>query len=105
MSFEPDDGANMLEIDIDGSTVAVGGEIDAYTAPQVAGALAGVTGDITLDLADVEFIDSSGLRVILEFHQSVAERGAIFTVANPSHAVQRLFEISSVDEYLHIRRA
>ena len=98
----PDDGD--LEIDIDGATVHVRGEIDAHSAAALGAALHGSDGSVDLDLAAVEFVDSSGLRVLIEAHQLLAERGDTLTIVDPSPAVQRMFELSVVDEYLHIRR-
>ena len=99
----PHDGD--LEIDIDGFTVRVHGEIDAYSAPALGAALRSAAGSLELDLAAVEFVDSSGLRVLIEAHQLLDQRGDTFTIVDPSPAVQRMFELSVVDNYLNIRRS
>ena len=96
----PNDGD--LEIDIDGATVHVRGEIDAHSAAALGAALHGGDGSVDLDLAAV---DSSGLRVLIEAHQLLAERGDTLTIVDPSPAVQRMFELSVVDDYLNIRRS
>lgn len=96
----PDDGD--LEIEFDDHIIRVRGEIDAHTAPSMAAALQRATGSVTLDLADVDFVDSSGLRVLIESHQDLEERGDRLTIANPSPPVQRMFELSVVDDYLNI---
>jgi anti-anti-sigma factor len=50
----------------DGSAVAlVAGELDVATAPELARALAGIDGDVTVDLSGATFADPSGLRVLL----------------------------------------
>ena len=98
----PDDGD--LEIDIDGDTLHVRGEIDAHSAAALGAALNGRDGSVDLDLAAVEFVDSSGLRVLIEAHQLLDERGDTLTIVDPSPAVQRMFELSVVDDYLNIRR-
>ena len=97
----PDDGD--LEIRTDGSTLHVRGEIDAHSAAALGAALHAGTGSLDLDLAAVEFVDSSGLRVLIEAHQQLAERGDTLTIVVPSPAVQRMFELSVVDRYLNIR--
>lgn len=87
---------------IDGG-FAVSGEIDAHTAPQVATAIAeSPEGRLLIDLAGVEFVDSSGLRVLIEAHQSRQEAGRSLVLANPSPVVTRLFDIAGVDGYLEI---
>ena len=98
----PDDGD--IEIEIDGSTLHVRGEIDAHSAPALGDALRTHSGNLDLDLAGVEFVDSSGLRVLIESHQLLEARGDRLTIVDPSPPVQRMFELSVVDEYLNIRR-
>lgn len=95
----PDD---LLVISSDGSRLTVSGEIDAHTAPSLAAAIDAAGDSVTIDLAGVEFVDSSGLRVLIDAHQRLAEQGGGLTIASPSGAVTRLFEISGVDDYLSI---
>lgn len=85
---------------------AVSGEIDAHTAPRVAAALADTPLDrIVVDMSGVEFVDSSGLRVLIEAHQATDRRGAALVLAEPSDAVVRLLQISGVDDYLNVEPA
>ncbi len=87
---------------IDGG-FSVAGEIDAHTAPTLAGALAGVDHQVVmLDLSGVEFVDSSGLRVLIDAHQRANDAKRVLRLVNPSEAVRRLFAISGVDEYLNV---
>lgn len=95
-----DDGE--LEIRVDDHTIRVRGEIDAHTAPAIADVVRSTDGDLDLDLAGVGFVDSSGLRVLIESHQLLEARGERLTIVDPSPAVQRMFELSVVDEYLNI---
>jgi anti-sigma B factor antagonist len=82
--------------------LALAGEIDAHTAPSLETAIGQLDGDVALDLAEVEFVDSSGLRIIIEAHHALVARDAVLTIRNPSPAVQRLLEISGVDGYLNV---
>lgn len=69
-------------------------ELDPATAPALDEQLQAAQGDdITLDLRKVTFIDSSGLRVILNAHVRAwsNERTVVLTGANSS--TQRLFAI------------
>ena len=103
----PDDGDLDIDIDtdIDASTLRVRGEIDAHSASALGDALRAASGDVDLDLADVDFVDSSGLRVLIESHQLLEARGDTLTIVDPPPAVQRMFELSVVDEYLNIRHS
>lgn len=92
-----------LSITLDRSRLVLVGEIDAHTAPELAGhldPLPGDDGDVTLDVAGVDFIDSSGLRLIVEAHQRAEGTDRRLVVRRPSAAVTRLFEISGLTEHL-----
>ena len=96
-----EEGRLDLSLDVDGALVLVG-EIDSYTAPQLAERLADDPPVDTLDLAGVSFIDSSGLRVLVEAHQARVDRGARLALRAPSAAVQRLLEISGLAGHLDV---
>ena len=55
-----------------------------------------------LDLPGVTFIDSSGLRVLVEAHQLRIERGTRLVLRAPSAPVQRLLEISGLAGHLDV---
>jgi anti-sigma B factor antagonist len=95
----PDD---LLVISADGARLTVSGEIDAHTAPSLAAAIDAAGERVTVDLAGIEFVDSSGLRVLIDAHQRLADQGGGLVIAAPSDAVTRLFQISGVDDYLSI---
>lgn len=83
--------------------VAIAGEIDAHTAPAVAAALAAAEHDpLIVDLSAVDFVDSSGLRVLLEAHQARKAAGNSLVLAQPSPAVQRVLDVAGVDGYLTV---
>jgi anti-anti-sigma factor len=78
------------------------GEIDSYTAPELA-ELLGKHPDLdVVDLSDVSFIDSSGLRVLVEIHQRRVEAGRVLILRAPSAPVRRLLEISGVAGHLTV---
>jgi anti-anti-sigma factor len=84
--------------------VELHGELDLASAPALAGELArgqvSRAEAVVLDLQDLDFVDSSGLRVILEAHEQAAERGQPFAVTEGSPQVKRLLSIAGVDEHL-----
>jgi anti-sigma B factor antagonist len=85
----------------DGALVLVG-EIDSYTAPLLGERLVDGSPIEVVDLAGVSFIDSSGLRVLVEAHQARVEEGARLVLRAPSAAVQRLLEISGLMGHLDV---
>lgn len=96
---QPED---LLSIESSDSGIRATGEIDAHTAPTLAAALEAAGTDVRLDLSAVAFVDSSGLRVLIDAHQRLVETGGALTIVSPSEPVMRLFEISGVRDYLSI---
>ena len=85
----------------------VRGEIDAHTAPSLRdAALAQLeSGSTTMSMAmdGVEFIDSSGLAVLVAMTTEARERGGDVIVLDPSPAVTRLFELTGLTEHMTLR--
>jgi anti-sigma B factor antagonist len=82
----------------------VAGEIDAHSAPQLSDELASrsQTDDLRVDLSEVSFMDSSGLRVLIDAHRKAESAGGRLVVTSPSSAVSRLIEISGLADHLNV---
>jgi anti-anti-sigma factor len=82
------------------------GELDLASAPILVRALEdpeiGAAALLLLDLDELQFVDSSGLRVILLAHEHARERGQDFAITAGSPQVQRLLSITSVTEHLRV---
>lgn len=96
-----------LNVSRDGDRIVVTGDIDAHTCPDLAGELDPLpgSGDVRLDVAEVGFIDSSGLRVIIGAHQSAEASDRKLLIEQPSKSVTRILEISGLADHLHIVKA
>jgi anti-anti-sigma factor len=82
---------------------ALSGEVDAHTAPTLASALAALpAGTVRIDMAEVSFMDSSGLRVLMEATARARDAGGDLVVVRPSPTVTRLVEISGLGEQLRL---
>jgi anti-anti-sigma factor len=75
---------------IDATTIAISGDVDAYSASQLAAALADPTVHRVI-LTAVTFIDAAGLAVLLTAHRS---RPHGLTLSAPSRHVVRLLELA-----------
>ena len=78
-----------------GSVLVVAeGELDLVGAPRLLDALPG-PGDtsVIIDLGSVGFMDSSGLRSLLEARQRCQDAGRGFALSRPSEAVRRVLEL------------
>jgi anti-anti-sigma factor len=60
---------------------------------------------VVLDLDELRFVDSTGLRVILKAHEAARGRGQEFAITRGSPQVQRLLSITSVAEHMHVLAA
>ena len=90
---------------VDATTVALAGEIDAHTAPDLSARYAELpegSGDFANDMSGVDFMDSSGLRVIIELHQRAEQASRRLVLQAPSQAVARLIEVSGLVGHLHV---
>lgn len=86
--------------------LALHGELDLAGVPALEGEVARVEADtkemIVLDLRDLQFIDSAGLRTILAIHERAREQGREFALTRGSQQVQRLLAIAGVEDRLRI---
>ena len=82
------------------------GELDLASAPilesEIERSDLAAAAIVVLDLRELKFIDSTGLRVLLAAHERSAERGQEFAVTPGSEQVQRLLSITRVSEHLRI---
>lgn len=85
-------------------TVVIAGSIDTVTAPELEKELKanwdGVK-TLILDFAAVDYISSSGLRVVMVADQHMEEIGTM-TLRNVQEDVKEVFEMTGFDELLHI---
>jgi len=82
----------------DVALVSVAGEVDLATTDRLTAALAShacaESAGVVLDLAQVTFIDSSGLRVVMVAVQDLDSKLAV--VVSPESPVERLFKLAEV---------
>ena len=80
------------------------GEVDIsnahYFRKQLETALDECRQNITIDLAELNYIDSTGLGVIIGVYGSVKKDGLTVKVLNPKDNVKKLLVISGLDKIL-----
>lgn len=99
-----DDGALLDLVSTDDGLRLIG-EIDAASSVELASRLdplPGHTPRVELDLGSISFIDSSGLRVLIDAHLRAQNEGRRLVIVTPSPSVRRLLEISGLTDYLHV---
>jgi len=93
-----------FSIAIEGSSILVKlrGELDMQTAPELDRCLKAIQSDTVVDCSGLDFIDSSGIRAFVEAHQAFAARGNHLTLRDLPALVQRVFEITGLNDVLEI---
>lgn len=92
----------------DAAKVLVEGEVDVSNADQlrsaVDAALAGSAPEVTIDLARVPYIDSTGIGVLVGAAHRAQEAGKQLVVASPQKNVERVLGLLGVADDLNIRQ-
>ena len=85
-------------------TVAVAGSLDTLTSPKLAKelepALVGVS-ELVMDLKDLEYTSSAGLRVLMGAAQVMAKQGEM-TVTNVQDEVMKIFKLTHFTDIFRI---
>ena len=79
-------------------TLTVGGRLDTNTSPELEAEVTtdGVT-QIVFDFAELEYISSAGLRVLMGAQKALSAVGGKVTVVNPNAMVKGVLEITGLD--------
>ena len=89
-----------------GISFALSGDLDLSTLEQLESALEesldGKPELVILDLRELTFLDSSGLRAMLALHASQREQGGRLVLIRGPRRVHRVLELTRADEELEI---
>jgi anti-anti-sigma factor len=102
-------GVEIDDLEHDGShTLALRGELDLAAVPSLEAEVRhlcslATTRGITLDLAGLHFVDSTGLAAIVLVSRLCAKHGFDFELLPGPRAVQRLFETTGLIDALPFR--
>lgn len=86
-------------------TLEICGRLDTLTSPMLdeySGKLDGLT-ELVLDCKDLEYISSSGLRVLLKLHKGMTGQGSLKLI-HVCEMVMEVFEITAFVDVLNIER-
>ncbi|MGH2964377.1 MAG: STAS domain-containing protein [Solirubrobacterales bacterium] len=86
--------------------IALAGELDIVNAPNLEDKLAAIEADaadtLILDLRDLDFIDSTGLRALIAANERARSAGRRLVVVRGAKAVDRLLALTQLDQRLEI---
>lgn len=88
--------------------ITLKGRLDTMTAPQLDDEVKGIDFDevetVTLNLKNLEYISSSGLRVILALYKNLKSKGGNLKIVNVSNTIMELFSMTGMSDYLNIEQ-
>ena len=86
--------------------LALSGDLDMTATfrlePALDRLLEGEVSELVLDLADVSFVDSSGLGLLLATYQRSQDAACPMAIVNSRPEIQRVFRMAGVDDVLPI---
>jgi len=103
------DGTDFRVVSAGGAQVLVvkaRGELDIYSGPTLRGlltdAIAACPRQVVVDMAEVSFIDSSGLSVIIDAYKRADDNDIDLVLQGPTARAQRLLELTGLNRVLTI---
>jgi anti-sigma B factor antagonist len=93
------------KMDDRGITLLMEGEVDVYTAPQLREKLLPLCEDgktVTVDMGKVEYIDSTGLGVLIGAYKAQRATGGRLILTGMNARLKRLFHITGLNEIMEI---
>ena len=106
MSTTPPELTITHDVVADRLVVSVGGDLDLGSAPSLEAAVGGLAPfgrTVVIDLAGVEFIDSSGVRSLLAVNKLVTDDvGVPVVLSGGTAATRRLIELTGIDQVFTI---
>ena len=87
------------------STVFLNGEIDmeiADSVREVVFPLIDAGKEVHLNLKDVQYMDSSGISVLIESHQKALEKGTKLIVKDVSKSVLKVIMMAKLEQILNL---
>ena len=89
----------------DALTIRLEGRLDTTTAPELdeelKASLDGIR-SLTLDLKDLAYISSAGLRVLLSAHKTMNKQAGGMKVINSNDEIKEIFEVTGFADILDI---
>ena len=77
--------------------IVVRGRLDAAQAAKAEAFLAGVSGDFVIDLAELDYISSAGLGVLLKTHKQLVGSGQSLRLVRVTNHIADIFKYSGFD--------
>jgi len=85
--------------------ISLNGELDEYSAKNVRETVDALLEEssakkIMLDLSKLDFMDSTGIGVILGRYKKLKQQNKPLMIANPSHSIDKILNLSGIYNYM-----
>ena len=93
-----------VERDFELVTLEITGRLDTTTAPNlesVVNELSEDTKELVFDMAELEYISSAGIRVLLSAYKKMNKSGGIMRIEKANEMVYEVFEMTELSEMLN----
>ena len=92
-------------VDEDRAIVSIEGKLTVQTSPDLSKAIEAIDADVRnfdIDLAEVGYVSSAGLRVLVAASKLANKRGGTVRLINPIDEVMDVFEMTGLSEVFDI---
>lgn len=90
-----------IRVETDGQ-VKLSGRLDASQAERAQRALRDLSGSVTADCSELDYVSSAGITVILELHKRVTGSGHALRLIGMNARVRTVFVYTGLDKVLNI---
>src|SRR5690242_5002820 len=92
----------VVAADRDATLVRVVGEVDLASAPDLRDCLMGLEGAVVVDLADVAFLDSSGLNALIGSKKHLEQTGGSLRLRGGPPHVRNVLEVTGLADWFEV---
>lgn len=89
--------------------ISLSGRLDTITSPQLEEEINRNSFDeietVTLNMRELEYISSAGLRVVLKLHKKMTAQGGQLKLINVNDMIMEIFTMMGMDSFLEIDKA
>jgi anti-sigma B factor antagonist len=81
------------------ATIVLNGKLSVATSPDLENAIQGLpetVNEFNIDLTDLEYISSAGLRVLVSTEKTAAQRGGKMVLLHPNEEVSEVFDMTGL---------
>lgn len=93
----------------DNLIISLIGRLDTMTSQKFEEKIKSISFDeirnITINMKELEYVASAGLRVILMLNKKIIKNGGKFKIINANNVIKELFTMVGMDDYLEIEQA